>query len=39
MNKEAPVHVFIFIDNSFTGNVRLNVLVPVMSIDKGSSHI
>jgi hypothetical protein len=39
MNKEAPVRLFIFIDNSFIGNAHLNVLVPVMSIDKGSSHI
>jgi len=39
MNKEAPVRLFIVIDNSFIGNARLNVLVPVMRIDKGSSHI
>lgn len=39
MNKQAPVHLFIFIDNSHTGNVLFNVLVPVMNNDNGSSQI
>jgi hypothetical protein len=39
MNKEAPVHLFIFIDNFYTGNALFNALVPVMSNDEGSSQI
>lgn len=39
ISEEAPVHLFIFIDNSYTGNVLFNVLVPVMINDKGSSQI
>jgi hypothetical protein len=39
MKKLAPVHLFIFIDNSYTGNVLFTVRVPLVINDKGPSHI
>jgi hypothetical protein len=39
ISKQAPVHLFIFIDNSYTGTVLFNVHVSVMRNDKGSSQI